>query len=31
MDALLAFISGVRYMEKKYERFGIPEEGIVVV
>ena len=31
MDALLAFLSGVRYMEKRCERFGIHEEGIVIV
>ena len=31
IDALLAFISGLRYMEKNNQKFGIPEEGIIIV
>ena len=31
VDAFLAFLSGVRYLEKKDRHFGIPEEGIVTV
>lgn len=31
VDATLAFISGLRYLERNEKRFGIPEEGIVVV
>jgi len=31
LDALLAFISGLRHIEKKSHEFGIPEEGTIVV
>lgn len=31
MDALLAFLSGIRYLEDKSQEFGIPEEGLVIV
>ena len=31
VDALLAFLSGVRYLEKNDRRFGNPEEGIIIV
>ena len=31
VDATLAFVSGLRYLEKNEQQFGIPEEGIVVV
>jgi len=31
VDAFLAFFSGIRYLEKKNQAFGIPEEGIIVV
>jgi predicted nuclease with RNAse H fold len=31
VDALLAFLSGVRYQEKNDQRYGFPEEGIIIV
>jgi predicted nuclease with RNAse H fold len=31
LDALLAFISGLRHLENKSREFGIPEEGTIVV
>jgi predicted nuclease with RNAse H fold len=31
VDAFLAFLSGVRYLQEKEQRFGIPEEGVVIV
>ena len=31
VDAFLAFLSGLRYLEKNNQEFGIPEEGVVFV
>jgi hypothetical protein len=31
LDAFLALLSGFRYLEKNDQRFGIPEEGIIIV
>lgn len=31
LDALLAFLSGLRYLEHKSQEYGVPEEGTVVV
>ena len=31
LDAFLALLSGLRYLEKTDQRFGIPEEGIIIV
>jgi len=31
LDALMAFISGLRYLEKQSQEFGVPEEGVVIV
>lgn len=31
VDAFLAFISGIRYLDKRDQKYGIKEEGIVIV
>ena len=31
VDALLALLSGLRYLEKNDQKYGIPEEGIIIV
>lgn len=31
LDAFLALLSGFRYLEKNDKRYGIPEEGIIIV
>jgi len=31
LDALLAFISGIRYLEEQSQEFGVSEEGVVTV
>ena len=31
LDALLAFLSGLRYLEHESQEYGIPEEGTIVV
>ena len=31
VDALLAYLSGVRYGEKNDQKYGIPEEGLIIV
>ena len=31
VDAFLAFLSGLRYLEKNNQEYGIPEEGVVIV
>jgi len=31
LDALLAFLSGLRYLEQQSQEYGVPEEGIAVV
>jgi predicted nuclease with RNAse H fold len=31
VDALLAFLSGIRYLENRSSKYGLPEEGIIVV
>ncbi|HEC44181.1 MAG TPA: DUF429 domain-containing protein [Bacteroides sp.] len=31
LDALLAFLSGLRYLEHRSQEFGVPEEGVIVV
>jgi predicted nuclease with RNAse H fold len=31
VDAFLALLSGLRYMKKDDQRYGIPEEGIIIV
>jgi predicted nuclease with RNAse H fold len=31
LDAFLALLSGFRYLEKNDQRFGTPEEGIIIV
>jgi predicted nuclease with RNAse H fold len=31
VDAFLAFLSGLRYLEENNQKYGIPEEGVIVV
>jgi hypothetical protein len=31
VDALLALLSGLRYLEKNDQQYGIPEEGVIIV